>query len=414
MKRISYVIQLLQVLFFVAFGGAAFANTISFGTDPNWTVSSADGTFLGNAQNVCLNANTPANCPAGATVYGYPYSGWPANLSSIPGAKWIWAPGITGASPSAQGAEYTFQFQFYLCGTPTNGSISVAADNVAEVKLNGAIVGNSSNPFALNTITISADKLSQGLNIIEVKVKNDQNPGDCPSGKYQCNPAALVLGATFSDALSQWPQCTGNGGRTFTLGQNEALACRPGETGAASRTCICIGSNGLWSPVNNSGCALPPVKCSGTGGVMYSANQTETLACPAGQAGTQSHVCQTNGSWGATAGSCTKTCAGNGGIKFLPNETEALNCSAGLVGSQTHRCQADGNWTAIVNGCALPAVGVGEMCGAINHTPPQYATCPSGTECGPKLLPKPPRTAWCAIFGIDCPVQLQTTDWFCN
>src|SRR5262249_46468778 len=57
-------------------------------SDTTWTVSDANGNPLGNAQNVCLNATAPSNCPAGATQYGYGGNAWTANLTGIPGATW--------------------------------------------------------------------------------------------------------------------------------------------------------------------------------------------------------------------------------------------------------------------------------------------------------------------------------------
>ena len=61
---------------------------------------------IGHAQAVCLDATTPANCPAGATLYDHPGGGWSADLSSIPNALWIWAPGITKDTHPAELAQY--------------------------------------------------------------------------------------------------------------------------------------------------------------------------------------------------------------------------------------------------------------------------------------------------------------------
>ena len=81
--------------------------TEDFASDHNWRVyteiprsATRQGpAFIGKAQRVCLNAGAPIPCPSGATLYGFPGPGWTANLSAIPDAKWIWAPGVTGASP---------------------------------------------------------------------------------------------------------------------------------------------------------------------------------------------------------------------------------------------------------------------------------------------------------------------------
>src|SRR5207245_1876254 len=162
--------------------------------------------------------------------------------------------------------------------------ISVAADNSAEVFINGALtpVLTSASHSALSVKTIPASNFVQGLNIIQVKVKNTGNPSDCISGQYKCNQAGVVLGASFADALAAWPTCTGNNGKTFTVGQFETLSCPPGKIGSASRPCICIGGNGVWGPVYST-CTDPPKTCTGSGGKLFTAGQSETLPCPPGQ-----------------------------------------------------------------------------------------------------------------------------------
>ena len=86
-----------------AFVEALAPTTTTFVSDPSWLPAS---------QNVCLNATSPNPCPAGATLYGYPFSGWGANLSSIPGATWIWSAGVTGATTPAFPASFSFSKTF--------------------------------------------------------------------------------------------------------------------------------------------------------------------------------------------------------------------------------------------------------------------------------------------------------------
>src|SRR4051812_26911644 len=82
----------------------AEASIITLASDPSWDAydaNPASGTahLLGAAEYVADNASAPTNQPPGTVVYGYPAAGgMTANLSSIPGAHWIWAPGITGAT----------------------------------------------------------------------------------------------------------------------------------------------------------------------------------------------------------------------------------------------------------------------------------------------------------------------------
>ena len=227
MKRTSIIIKAIQLASLLPFTlpASAQAVTTNVYSDSTWTVSDTNGSYLGNAQNVCLNATAPSNCPAAATLYGYTLPAWTADLSSIPGATWIWAPNITGTTSPAANAEFIFQKQFYICGAPQGGKIWVAADNSADVLLNGKSVLNSTSDSVLSMVNIVPAEVAEGLNIIQVKVKNGLNPSDCGSGQYQCNPAGVVFGALFHDyTLSALPTCTANG-RTYTVGQSQTRSC---------------------------------------------------------------------------------------------------------------------------------------------------------------------------------------------
>lgn len=384
---------------------------INIGSDTTWTVSDAQGKDLGSAQNFCLNAATPSPCPPGAISYGYPLTGWTANLSAIPGAMWIWAPSITGSTSPAANVEFTFQKEFYLCGAPQEGRIAVAADNSAEVLLNGTSVLSSTNPNVLNTANIPSTSLLQGLNTIQVKVKNGANPPDCGSDQYRCNPAGVVLGGSFADALSALPTCTGNNGKLYNAGQFEARMCPAGQTGVKGRLCVCIGNTGIWHNVDQ--CERPPTTCTGNNGMTYNVGESESLACPSPKTGLASRTCQSNGSWAAIdLSSCEATCTGNDGRTFKVGESEQLACPSGQVGSKSHTCQATGNWGSTSGTCELQGVCEGCVCGSKEQG--QTKTCPSGTTCGPRRIPGPSPDFWCKIFGINCPERLVTADWFCD
>jgi hypothetical protein len=112
---------LLLVTSFFTFALPLVAQGVSVNivSDDTWTVYDNNGNNLNNAQNVCLNPT--ANCPAGAMSYGYMLPGWTADLSSIPGGKWIWAtksapnsPNITGTTSPAAFAEFSFQKQSFF------------------------------------------------------------------------------------------------------------------------------------------------------------------------------------------------------------------------------------------------------------------------------------------------------------
>ncbi len=126
---------------------APIASTVSLISDTSWQVFDGDPTLgpansLGPAQLVCLNAFYPSPCPAGATLYGWTSSGWGADLSSILGAMWIWAPNVTGSTFPAEFNQFYFSKSLQLRGQ-AYGSISIAVDDFAEVSVNGRVVGTT-------------------------------------------------------------------------------------------------------------------------------------------------------------------------------------------------------------------------------------------------------------------------------
>lgn len=91
--------------------------TVVFASDADWRVYTElpkrahkrSPTFLGTAKLVCPNATSPPWCPPGAVLYGWAGTGaWSADLTVVPGAAWIWAPGITGSTSPAELARYVF------------------------------------------------------------------------------------------------------------------------------------------------------------------------------------------------------------------------------------------------------------------------------------------------------------------
>jgi hypothetical protein len=217
-----------------AFVEALAVTTTTFVSDPSWLPAS---------QNVCLNASSPNPCPAGATLYGYAGSGWGANLSSIPGATWIWGAGVTGATTPAFPATFSFTKTFTIQGLPTGGSISIAADDFAAVFVNGVLVGTIGSTTnaalagaassSLTTFDIGAF-LIPGANVILVQGANG-NFG-CGSGPYSCNPAGVVFGGSFSfqaDPLTK-DACKDGGWEIFGF-RNQGQCVRFIETGEDSR-----------------------------------------------------------------------------------------------------------------------------------------------------------------------------------
>jgi len=405
----------------LAIPGPASAATTTIVSSPSWTVTLANGTVL-NAQNVCLNATAPLNCPTGATLYGYAFAGWTADLSSIRGATWIWAPNVTGTTANAANAEFDFWWSFYLCDTPTSGSISLAADNSAEVFINGVSVLKSTSHSTLSTLTLDASILSNiahgpFANTIRIHVKNDANPADCASGLYSCNPAGVVFGASIADAVDPYPSCTGVDGKMYKAGSIEELTCQPPQVGSPSQVCACVSNpvthsvSGQWFPLAGK-CELPPT-CTGIDGrTAFKVGETESSMCPAGQmASPASHTCQSNGQWNVSLGSCVTpvTCTGiDGRTVFKVGQTESSTCPDGRIASAptSHTCQSTGRWDVPLGSCVLPRVDVDQICG--NSAKGYTATCPTGIDCAA-------RRTW-SQQGINQAWQVSTatSDWYCG
>ena len=190
---------------------AAAQTTTTFGSDTSWSVTDAASTPIGSAQYVVLNSQYPTRQPPGATDYGVTTTSpvWQADLSSIPGAYWIWAPGITGATPDASLAQFSFSHQFFLSGTPTAGTISVAVDDFASVYVNGTLVGATGSisdisqayqaQSALATFDI-APYLTSGQNTILIHAQNgpDTFSGGGPHAPYSVNEAGVVFGGSLT------------------------------------------------------------------------------------------------------------------------------------------------------------------------------------------------------------------------
>jgi hypothetical protein len=361
MKRTRTLVSALLMTALIAFALPATvqARVLIITSNKYWTVADATGTDLGNAQEVCRFAGAPEGCPQGATLLGA--SAWVV----IPGANWLWTPKTTATSSATANQEFTFKTPFYLCGAPQSATLSVAADNGATVFLNGESTPTLTVPgfSPASTATIPVSKLSRGLNLIEVRAKNAANPATC-ADQYQCNPAGVVVKLTVTDDLDPWPTCK-DGTTTFQVGEFQTRTCPAGQVGTDSRVCVCFGNNATWLPASNS-CQTPPVTCTGTNGASFNVGATEPLSCAAPRVGAASRTCLSTGQWSA----------------------------------------------ADFSGCALPVASAGAMCRDRNKV--EIATCPVGTECKSRLLPSPPRPWYCALFGIDCPVRLQTAEWFCD
>jgi hypothetical protein len=183
--------------------------SIAFASDGTWRTYDADpasvpGAHAGNlAQPVCLNASAPPNCPSGAFLYGVPVVAWTTDLTTIPGAQWIWAPDIVATDVSD--LRKVFVSRTFLLGASPSGQLRITADDAARVLVNGTDVGGVGSVttpgagFALMTIDVSV-ALHPGSNTITIAAQNGPASfGGCPSScTYQMNPAGVVFGGTLN------------------------------------------------------------------------------------------------------------------------------------------------------------------------------------------------------------------------
>jgi hypothetical protein len=200
------------------------ATSIVFSSGTNWEVFNADPATtpsaipLGPAQMVCLNAVSPPGCPSGATLYGYVGNGWGADLSTIPGAAWIWANGVNGATFPAELQQFFFSKTFLL-GNPVSGTISVAVDDFAAVLVNGVIAGTTGSVTDMNSASLAQGTLATfditpflrtGSNVVTIHAQNGPPSfaGGCPSEgcTYAMNPAGVVFGGSLSEIPANVPE----------------------------------------------------------------------------------------------------------------------------------------------------------------------------------------------------------------
>jgi hypothetical protein len=193
---------------------SGYAAVHTFVSDTSWSVADAASNPLGPAQFVCLSATVPPSCPVGATLLSPSAIGWAANLSTIPGAHWILAPGITGATPNASLAQFSFSKTFNLAGAPVSGTISVAVDDFAQVIVNGTPVGSTGSitnaavaAAAANALTVFdiTPFLVTGANTIKIAYQNGPDSFSVPNANWSQNPGAVVFGGTLNDSAAPVP-----------------------------------------------------------------------------------------------------------------------------------------------------------------------------------------------------------------
>lgn len=181
--------------------------TLASGVDwPSYAIAtgSAAPLALGPAKLVCVNATAPYKCPANAVNYGRKDGGWTVDRTAIPNALWIWR-GDALAAGAANQASVVFERSFTLGPNPS-GTLYIAADDFAEVSVNGVVVGSSGSVSdqasavrgqAALTKLILTPHLREGVNQLAIRAQN--GPWGC-SGKtctYTQAPAGVVFGGTL-------------------------------------------------------------------------------------------------------------------------------------------------------------------------------------------------------------------------
>jgi hypothetical protein len=160
---------------------------------------------VGFAERVCAGPTAPVDCPKDAIVYApFWVDVWGTDLSAIPGATWIWAPGITGESSPSRLVSYFFSKAFILPGRPVSGRILVDADDFAAVFVNDRFVGQwgsvdtpGTDPPRLVTFDLKPF-LKPGKNVVTVEGENGPFGGCDDPCSYADNPAGVVFGGSLT------------------------------------------------------------------------------------------------------------------------------------------------------------------------------------------------------------------------
>jgi hypothetical protein len=213
MARTSFFVSAGLLCLVLGITVQAEAATVTFVSDTSWEAFDSNplsgGTSLGQAQHVCLNVGCPSSCPPGATSYSYACGYWGADLGTIPGAHWIWKPGIDATSVPADLALVCLAKTLTLVGVVISATVSVAADDYAEVQINGQSVGSVGSVTdygmaagaqgALVTFN-AAPYLVSGSNEIVVCAQNGPSSYtglSCNPCNYSQNPTGVVFGGAI-------------------------------------------------------------------------------------------------------------------------------------------------------------------------------------------------------------------------
>ena len=142
-----------------------------------------------------------------------------------------------------------------------------------------------------------------------------------------------------------------------TVGQMASGACPASMTGTQKALCK---ADGTFAASDTSGCVTPITHCSASSVFPYTAvGATASATCPAGFTGSQTSVCQSNGSFSPTDASNCKAipvaCSANGIFPITAvGGVGSAACPSGYTGTQTATCKVDGTFAAAdMTGCIL-------------------------------------------------------------
>jgi hypothetical protein len=185
-------LSLAMLLDATATGHPAHAATIEIGSDEACRVHAMNpdgsmGALLG-----------PAQC------YEHPYPiGFPGDVCPI------WIPGFTPTTPSDNVGAY-FSQTVFIPGAPVAGTLSVAVDDLVEVRVNGVYVGTRgsvTNIFdaiaaqsTVGTFDI-APMLVGGNNVVQFRTQNGPSTFSgypCTSCDFGRNPCGLIFHVTVT------------------------------------------------------------------------------------------------------------------------------------------------------------------------------------------------------------------------
>jgi len=178
--------------------------------------TSSDRSWVGDHKlSVCLNPGAPASCPTTEPFVSYNFAGggWSADLSPIPGAQWVWDTSKIADGSAAEGADFSVTGVVNVPGCASGstllGAIWVAADDFAEVFVNGASAGfTGSTSRAQDALRAQSTLLPMNItqflvpgfsNVIEVHAVNGAAPlAGCQNCSYSANPAGVVFGGLIA------------------------------------------------------------------------------------------------------------------------------------------------------------------------------------------------------------------------